>query len=697
MTSKTRQRLAVPGLEQRGSEQARRLDIQGLRAIAVLSVVAFHADLPVPGGFLGVDVFFVISGFVITQMLMREHAVHQRIRFGRFYWRRFKRLTPALAVMVGITILASALVLSPLGSQQVAAKTGLGAMFLVANYVIAAVTGGYFAGPAEANPLLHTWSLSVEEQFYLVFPGVLGLGYLLSRRFSRMRWAPFVLVVLVGAASFGLLVAGLAGVSLPGVSVPPSFYSPLTRAWEFAAGALVVFVVSRPAGTWRSRLASPLGVAGLATLLASFWLLDDQMQFPGYQTLIPVLGTAAVLAAGSADTGLAAHWLSRAPLARVGDWSYSIYLWHWPLIVLAVALWPQTPYVALFAAVVSVAPALASFHWVEQPLRQLAVVRRRTVISIVLLTVAPPVALSAGLLVAANQGFWTGQAQALIARSATRFGEAEGCEGTVPALKPPASECVYNAEALGAPVYLLGDSYAGQFTDTVVAASRELGRPFIPRTSGGCPFADAFVRDEKTAAEYSPDCSLFNEETMSWLERSAPGAVVIANAEFYLRDPSIAVGRSSDRVSVEPGRKTSDYAAGLRTFVERAKAAGHSVVVVQPIPNFRLDSDEASLARWSGVTECPMIRVLTDSCQMSAPESLEAIQRRQQSAWDAGTSVANETGARVLDLAPQLCPDGMCPVQQGNTVMYNDYLHLTVDGAKRLAPTFASALRDSAQ
>ena len=148
----------------------------------MLLVVAFHAGLSVPGGFVGVDVFFVISGFVITAMIQREHSTTGRFRFGRFYLRRFKRLTPALALMVAVTMLLSFCLLSPFGAQQTAALTGLGAMVLGANFVISKRTGDYFDLPAESNPLLHTWSLSVEEQFYLMFPAFLLLGWLLTRR-----------------------------------------------------------------------------------------------------------------------------------------------------------------------------------------------------------------------------------------------------------------------------------------------------------------------------------------------------------------------------------------------------------------------------------------------------------------------------------------------------------------------------------
>lgn len=173
-----------------------RTDIQGLRAVAVIFVVAYHAGLPLPGGFTGVDMFFVISGFVITVVLLRELTATGGVRLSQFYARRFKRLIPALALVIVTTVLLSILLLSPLGPQEATAKTGLGAIFLMANVVIARTTGDYFDATPESNALLHTWSLSVEEQFYLVFPVLLLLCFRLLR---DHRW----IVSLIGVATLG--------------------------------------------------------------------------------------------------------------------------------------------------------------------------------------------------------------------------------------------------------------------------------------------------------------------------------------------------------------------------------------------------------------------------------------------------------------------------------------------------------------
>jgi peptidoglycan/LPS O-acetylase OafA/YrhL len=386
---------------------SRRLDIQGLRAVAVLMVVAFHAGLPVPGGFVGVDVFFVISGFVIAGLLQREWAATGRIRFGAFYLRRFKRLTPALALVVGFTAIASALLLSPLGPQQTAAKTAIGAMLLAANRVIAGTTGGYFDAPAATNPLLNTWTLSVEEQFYLAFPALLALGWFLASRSSRLKRTSVVVVGLVAAVSFGLAVRGTAGYVRPTTSWLLGFYSPVTRAWEFALGALLALALAAGRLTLHSRsLMLCLGVLGAGALEASLWLINASTPFPGTWTLLPVVGTLLLLVAGTDGSNMVTRALATRPMVKVGDWSYSIYLWHWPFIVFAALLWPGSSDALLIAAALSFAPALASYKWVEQPIRTWPRLTKPRLATLVAAVVLSPI-LVAGAMGSIATHYWT--------------------------------------------------------------------------------------------------------------------------------------------------------------------------------------------------------------------------------------------------------------------------------------------------
>src|SRR5262245_18987770 len=348
----------------------RRLDIQGLRALAVLLVVAYHAGLPVEGGFIGVDVFFVISGFVITGVLVRQCSAEGRIDFRGFYTRRIRRLLPALALVVSVTSVISILVQPPNGEQQQTAQTALGAMLLSANVVIPRLSDNYFTFAATANPLLHTWSLSAEEQFYLGFPALLLLGLAFTPSRSFGGWRPILVVAGASAASVVLLLvstyASLSVASL-GVIADP-FYSSLTRAWECGAGALVALA----AGTVRRcppRLLLIGGLAGTVIVLASAVRINQSAPFPGVVAFVPVFGTALILASGVAQPNPLVRGLSIRPLVWIGDLSYSWYLWHWPAIVLGRLIFPGVVRIAILSAAASLVPAFLSFRFVENPIR----------------------------------------------------------------------------------------------------------------------------------------------------------------------------------------------------------------------------------------------------------------------------------------------------------------------------------------
>ncbi|MDX6398953.1 MAG: hypothetical protein QOJ43_2361, partial [Gaiellaceae bacterium] len=259
-----------------------RRDIQGLRAVAVLLVVAYHAGLPTPGGFSGVDVFFAISGFVITTTLIRELASDGSIDLLRFYGRRVRRLLPALAVMLTVVALLGTLA-SPLAAQRTGALTGVAASFFGANVYLAQLPAGYFDVSSTLDPLLHTWTLAVEEQFYLVFPLLLLLGWACSR-----RRAAAALVATISICSFFLAVV-LAGSSF-------GFYSAVTRAWEFGAGALVAI-----AAPWLVRAPARFGALvaafGLGAIAVTAFGVRGTAGDPR-DVLLAVGGTCALLLAG---------------------------------------------------------------------------------------------------------------------------------------------------------------------------------------------------------------------------------------------------------------------------------------------------------------------------------------------------------------------------------------------------------------
>ena len=332
-----------PDVLERTARRGYRLDVQGLRGLAVLVVVLLHAGLPVPGGFTGVDIFFAISGFVITAALVKRLVTNGHMRMGAFYLARIRRLFPALAVMLTIVLLAS-MVFGAIGALGITARTGAAAALINANnYLLLFDVGGYFDATADLNPLMHTWSLSVEEQVYLVFPTLVLLSWIGLRRLRggdpmrRIRW----MLIAVVAVSFGL--AAWLSLVVPAADAGTlwgrfDYYSAFTRAWEFAAGALLAVT---PALVPRGRRAATItGVLGAALIAIGLVVISDAITYPGPLTLLPVLGAVLVMAAGVSDTGNpVSRALSVRPMVGLGNLSYSWYLWHWPFIVFAGIWW----------------------------------------------------------------------------------------------------------------------------------------------------------------------------------------------------------------------------------------------------------------------------------------------------------------------------------------------------------------------
>ncbi|MFW5470898.1 acyltransferase family protein [Knoellia sp. CPCC 206435] len=654
------------------SAAAHRPDVQGLRAVAVLMVLCFHAGLPVPGGFVGVDVFFVISGFVITTMLSREWAATGRINFPQFYLRRFLRLTPALAVMASVTVFASSLFLSPVGPQQVAVETSVGALFLVANFVIAARTGGYFDDAAELNPLLHTWSLSVEEQFYLVFPLVLASGWAAASRFPKARYGLSFLVGSIGLTSLLLGVLPTFGVAVPGLNGALGFYSPLTRAWEFCAGAGLALLIRRlpqPSG----RSSNVFGPAGALLMGSSLWIITEASTFPGVAALLPVTGTLLVLYAGGRPDSFVSRSLSSPPLTRIGDWSYSLYLWHWPFVVIASQLWPGRTLVAVLAVCACWLPAVASYRWVEQPLRSphhvkgMHVSRRLRVI--VPITFLAPVLVAGAAGAAAMNGFGSRQVQTFQASKTPH----------------PAGSCVarddnfcrWNTVAPGPPVYLVGDSHAGHFGTGVLGAATSLDRPMAISMAYNCPFTREL---QVGLLNQKSTCFEHNESVFEALMTERAGTVIIAGADTYWAGESWAVTEPGGLPSVVPADKVRYWERALVRTVTALRRTGHDVILVQTVPLHERYQPE----------RCSTLDIHNGDCSDVLPESeAEDIHGEARAAL---TRVAEATDSRLVDPWNFFCRDGFCSTSRDSAPLYTNWSHISVHASGALTGLFKSAL-----
>jgi peptidoglycan/LPS O-acetylase OafA/YrhL len=637
------------------TESVRRADIQGLRAVAVLLVVAYHAGLPVPGGFSGVDVFFAISGFVITATLVRELAAQGRIDLPRFYARRIRRLLPALAVMLSVVALLGTFA-SPLSTQRLGALTGIAASVFAANGYLYQVTAGYFAAGSELQPLLHTWTLAVEEQFYLGFPALLLLGWWLLR--SR-RLGAVGAVTTISALSFVLALNLSSGMTLPGIEQPEvfSFYSAPTRAWEFGLGALVAL-----AAPWLGRLsalvAAVLGVAGLAAVGLTAFAVTETLGDPR-DLVLPVVGTCAVLLAGR---GPAARLLGTRPFVWVGDLSYSLYLWHWPLIVFARALWPDS-HAVLAAAAFSIVPAWISYRWVENPIRVGPRFRGRAVVALAAVCVLVPVGASGALVLFHDSLLKSHALGAWQNASTPHADQTRGCEGPDLADAQRLERCTWRLKSPRGRIALVGDSQAGQFTEPVVRAARRAGYDATVLTMNSCPLVSVHVSG--MSADPAA-CLRFNAQTLDVLLRLRPDVVVVASRTDYY------VGGATAKAEL--------WHRKLGSVIGRLNAVGSHVVVIHPIPVLA-----------AAPYGCAVYSILVKSCIGGVARQVADDERRLAVAAESA-AVAGALDASVLDFDDELCDALRCSGAKGGVWWYRDVSHLSVGGSLRLTERFSQIL-----
>ncbi len=669
-----------------------RADVQGLRAIAVIMVVAFHAGLPVRGGFTGVDVFFVISGFVITEMLERQLRIGGKLSFRQFYARRIRRLLPAMALLVTVVAVAAMLIESPFtssesptGAQYETARTGIGAIFIVANAVIYRTPGGVnFMAQADQNPFLHTWSLSVEEQFYLVFPALLALAWFLGRRTSAGRWVTGALLGTVGLVSLALCIVlslGLINVTAGRNPEDLAFFSSPTRAWEFAAGALVALAL--PSFVRFSKTPMVLmSVLGSCLLLASAFLITWQMQFPGYLALVPVAGTALLIVGGShagADSALSVGLATR-PMVSIGDLSYSWYLWHWPIIVFALILMPDIGWFLPVVALASLAPAWLSYRLVESPIRRNPQFRGRRMALLTATCIAIPTIFCL-LLYTGQKSFWW---QPAIASMAAQIEPTHAalCDRSAIPSELPSGFCEWNSTATGSPIVLLGDSNAEQFTAAAIVTGTALNRPVVLAALSGCPFV---VVDVAVDGAFREDCQPFREKTISWL-KSTPGAtVLVASAgDLYVNGTwAVLTPPGTNTSAVSEAEKATVYGRGLTEALGLLRATGANINLIKTIPHFT--------GWWPDQCPTALLLASTASCGEAVP--LDQLMLQQAAVSQTESTAAKVAGVPTLDLSSRLCPQGQCRTNLDNSWHYRDDLHITVDESVRLAPAFIDYLK----
>lgn len=652
---------------------AKRDDIQGLRAVAVLLVVAYHGHLPVSGGFIGVDVFFVISGFVITAMLIRQFNAGGRFSFADFYTRRMRRLLPALAVLTTATMALSAILLSPLGPQQATAGTAFAASIFIANVQLGLFGGGgYFDLAAETNAMLHTWSLSVEEQFYFLFPAFLYLGWRAAKRWGAV-WCIAAATVASFAYSWYSTYHHAIGIS--------AFYSPAARVWEFGVGSLIALAVPQLQRVG-DRLALVIGAAGIGLIAVGALTISDQTAWPGFASLLPVAGTGLVIIAGTVPNRGVSAMLSVRPITTIGDLSYSWYLWHWPPIVFAAALWPGNTWLVGGVAVASLIPAWLSYHFIENPIRSNSHIVGRRAVRLVAVCIAVPAVASIGLL-----GLNWLERQTPTVKSISESVQLHASETRPECRTFEIGSCVWPADTSRGTIYLVGDSNAAQFTEPLAEAANRQGYDLVVTAQPSCPFVDLVAAG--THIDDGPRCHRYVTRLVADLAAEHPALVIVANSSSaYIENEGVTLtDPETGSRAVTPDAKARLWRSGLESVLT---AIGPPTVLIHPIPHF-------GQWPWDWQPEtCPFVRMLTHSCS-AGHISRADVDVQQLRAHDVETNViAGLPGAASIDFTDDLCSANGCDTDRDMPWLYRDATHLSIDGAMTLTEEFRGLIDEYA-
>ena len=584
--------------------------LDGLRAIAVLAVVAYHAGLPVPAGFVGVDIFFVISGYLITRLLADEVHDTGRIDFLHFYARRARRILPA-AILVVVTTLALSTML-PSGLAEVADSAAAASVF-GANFYFQAMTGGYWSASAETMPLLHLWSLSVEEQFYLLWPLLL-----IAARRTPLRW-----LVTIAVASFVLAEAFMYA------NPQAAFYQMPARAWELALGG-VVAIRSFAMPRWSA-------MAGLWLVLAACFV--PLPHFPGIGALPAVAGSVLLIAA--IHSGQPVRVLELRPVVYIGLISYSLYLWHWPLLAMDRALRVGESPLSVRLVLCGAAFVLAalSYRFVEKPFR-----RSRA---------SPRQAVAAGLscVVALSCAAFALSSTATPKPAAVPLASHLRCHPWGPGIEPKfqAGHCVPDAPK----VVLWGDSYTGAWEAQALALAKRQDMAAVLLLETGCP-AVVGVELPRPTARISQFCVRRSAESFAYLREHGADTLIV----------------------------TSHWTKMLR---ERPDAVGGVVAWAKDLPNVRrILVVGATPEMRDSVERCQSLGVPCDIPRTEFDKSAEASRAMM-------AELARLPNVEILELGNWLCDSHTCPgVRDGVALYQYDNHHVSVAAVERFADLTAS-------
>ncbi len=696
---------------------AHRGDIQGMRAVAVLLVMLNHAGIPgLTGGYIGVDVFFVISGYLITGILVREVRRTGRISIADFYARRARRILPAASVALLVIVLAATKAYTYVRIDQVLAHVTWAACF-AANIHSALSGADYFAADSFVSPVQHFWSLAVEEQFYLVWPPVIALvlwtggrhrgdgppdPVQTSKRLRRLA----VAISLLCAASLAW------SVWRTGAEPAMAYFSTLTRGWELGTGALLALCTSRVARLPKQLKlgASWLGLAAIGYAAVTY---SATTPFPGYHAAVPVFGAALVLLGGTDGPRYgAALLLDRAPMRWIGDISYSLYLWHWPLLVMPPAYLERDLRLRERVALMAVAIVVAwlSYRFVETPVRRAKTLSRSRLKALVLWPVA------AAVVVAAVFGVQTRFGREAMADVPYVEPTVDPEPGTVQNSSDPAVNAAGFAAELARADYplprglkpfpgdlisdnwrlpgvcwaqttalrheicpmgdtngthtivLFGDSHMAMWIEPMLQAAQEHGWKLVPFIKTGCFPANVTMWRPERKGPYT-ECDTYRQWAYGEIAKIKPDRIITTG---WITQP-IMDPVTRKRIAVKDSGPV--FTAGVESSMRTLRDLAPQVYVIGAVTNLPKEPKDCLGSRKATMGTCA--------------QAVDKLTSDRNRAWK---RVADKTGAHWVDVLPWFCDHGTCPIVVRNLVVYTDTHHITKTYARTLAPGLARKL-----
>ncbi len=644
-----------------------RPDIEGLRAIAILLVALYHAGLPyLTGGFVGVDLFFVLSGFLITGLLVKEIETTGTVRFTVFYARRARRLIPAAALIVLLTLFFAQFLYAPQELIRVT-KDAISTSLYASNLWFAHVSTDYLAAGAEKSPLLHTWSLSVEEQFYFFWPVFLLLGLRGFGQRPSSRGRLIIIMAALGVLSF------VAAEWLTHVAQPWAFFASPTRAWEFAAGGLAWFVPAAWVAAHKA-LRPLLFWGGLGMLLGAAFGYGYDTVFPGKTALLPVVGACLMLISHVPGQPSGGERLLHHPVMQwLGSRSYSWYLWHWPVLILIGKVVPEhTLMIKLGCIALALLLADIGFRLVENPLRFSPLLAKRPAHSI-----GFALALTFLCIGAAAGWYQSGkqESQSPAQISFTRAmddipAEIYDTHCHLSFLDVDAGDCVFGDTTATTTVVLFGDSHAAQWFPALDQLARQQRWKLVSLTKSACPVATLLPYNRQLGRLYH-ECVKWREQTLQRIIGLQPAMVVMG----YYRYVS-AVDDSLEPIS------DTDWRTGMQSTLTRLANAHVPVAIMRDSlrPGFDVPTCLARQVKlpWRGL-----------DCQYPRQPALDLMEYRlNQEAANGLSRVA------FVDLSDDICRSDACSPfdAERDLVWFRDDHHLTTEAVRYLAPRLQGAL-----